>query len=285
MLRLWSRLPIVVRAVLAGAGMATAGVIPWVMFSKANGRFLIAFPWAVIPTALYLWVFWRWAQGAGPPRVTAEARRTSHRANAISGDLFGMAIFAGIVGFAALVPLLGVLSRLVTLNQAKDMGIPHGMPMVTVFFLLVMASIVAGVVEETAFRGYLQRPIERRHGPVVAILVTAVLFGLGHFRHHPDTVLATMPYYVAVAAIYGAMAYFTDSILPGLVLHVAGNVLVLNRLWMTGQGEWQLSAQAPSLIWDTGPDAAFWVSLTALILLGAAAIWAFAALAAVGRRA
>ena len=66
-----------------------------------------------------------------------------------------------------------------------------------------MASIVAGVVEEASFRGYMQGPIERRHGPVVAILVTGSVFGFAHFTH-PEVTLILMPYYLAVAAIYGA---------------------------------------------------------------------------------
>lgn len=39
------------------------------------------------------------------------------------------------------------------------------------------------ISEEASFRGYMQGPIERRHGPVVAILVTGTLFGLAHFTH------------------------------------------------------------------------------------------------------
>src|SRR5262245_10413912 len=69
-----------------------------------------------------------------------------------------------------------------------------GMPFVTLFLLLVMASVVAGVVEETAFRGYMQLPIERRHGPVAAILLNGVVFGFAHMAHHPAGVFVMLPY-------------------------------------------------------------------------------------------
>jgi hypothetical protein len=134
-------------------------------------------------------------------------------------------------------------------------------------------------VEEAAFRGYMQRPIERRHGPAIAILASGAYFGVGHFTHHPDSVLAMMPYYLAVAGIYGGLAYATDSILPGLVLHAGGDVLVLNRLWISGQSEWQLSAKAPELIWQTGPDAAFWGYLIAFVVAAGATLWLIAQLA------
>jgi hypothetical protein len=198
--------------------------------------------------------------------------------------VWATSLFAGMLGLIALMPLAGVLSRLVRLPaESQPIDAPPQMPFVTVFLLLVMASIVAGVVEEAAFRGYMQGPIERRHGPVVALLVSGVLFGLAHFTHHPDSVLAMMPFYLAVVAVFGGLAYLTNSILPGLVVHAGGDVFSLTRLWATGQPEWQVSSQPPQLIWETGPDAAFWGYLVAFIVLGGAALWGYATLAAVVR--
>ena len=37
---------------------------------------------------------------------------------------------------------------------------------------VVMSAVVGGLVEETSFGGCLQRPIEGRHGPVVAVFGT-----------------------------------------------------------------------------------------------------------------
>jgi hypothetical protein len=74
------------------------------------------------------------------------------------------------------------------------------------------------------------------------------------------------------------MAWATNSILPGLVLHAVGDVFVLTRWWISGKGEWQLTEAAPRLIWDTGADAAFWGALAAFLLLGALAMGIFAAL-------
>jgi membrane protease YdiL (CAAX protease family) len=284
MLTLWQRLPVIVRAVLAGGAVNTAGVIPWVLFVTANQKVLSSVPWAVVPTALYLWVFWRYLRGEGWPRSTAEARRASLRANPLSADVWGMSIFAGILGFAALVPLIGLMSRLVRMPaEAQSINVPPGMPFLTVFVLLVMASIVAGVTEEAAFRGYMQGPIERHHGPIVALLLSGSLFGLAHYTHHPDSMLAMMPFYLAVVAIYGGLAYLTNSILPSLVLHAGGDVFSLTRLWITGQPEWQVSSKPPTLIWETGADAAFWGYLAALFILGGAAVWAYATLASVVR--
>jgi membrane protease YdiL (CAAX protease family) len=133
-------------------------------------------------------------------------------------------------------------------------------------------------------RGYLQGPIERRHGPIVAILVTGILFGFLHFTH-PEVTLTLMPFYLSVAAIYGAVTYLTNSILPAIVLHAAGNVWSGLALLVTGQSEWQASPTPQPLIWETGADASFWFLVVALIVVGALAGWAYVMLADVARRA
>lgn len=212
MLTLWQRLPIVLRALLGGTAVAAAGTLPWAGLSVANQKYLVAVPWAVVVMAIYLWFLWRWLRGDGWPSTTSTSRRQSLRANTVEPEAFGLAIFAALIGFAALMPFAMLLGRLVTLNAATPIKLPDGMPFITGFLLIAMASIVAGVVEESAFRGYMQGPIERRHGPATAIVLTGALFGLAHFTHHPGlATLAVLPYYLLVAAIYGMMAYGTNS--------------------------------------------------------------------------
>ena len=282
MLSFWRRLPVFVRAVLTGLVVATMGTTPWAVLVSANTKHWPAVPWAVPPAALYLWLFWRYVQGAGWPRSTAEARRTNCRANPLSEDVWGMALFAGGLGLVAVVLFQRVLSRLATLPQQQDLD-PTRFPFVTVLLWVLMGSIVAGVVEEASFRGYMQGPIERRHGPVLAILATGSLFGFAHFTH-PEATLILMPFYLAVAAVSGALAYLTNSILPSMVLHAGGNILGAFDLFARGRSEWQASSNPNPLIWETDADASFWLSLVATLVVGAAAVWAYAKLATVARK-
>jgi membrane protease YdiL (CAAX protease family) len=273
---LWGRLPVVGRAVLSGFAVAVAGTAPWAALAATNVKYGSVVPWAVLPAALYLWLFWRWVQGAGWPRSTSEARRVSCRANALSDEVWGPALVAGLLGLATLVLSLRVVNRLVTLPAQRTVGLEH-LPLLTAIALVIMGSLVAGVVEESAFRGYMQGPIERRHGPVVAILLTGTLFGFLHFTH-PETTLTLMPFYLAVAVIYGALAYLTNSILPGVVLHASGNALGAIDLLARGQSEWQASATPALLVWESGPDASFWYSCVAATVVGAAAVRAYSIL-------
>lgn len=261
--------------------MATVGTLPWGLLAGLNLRHMPSVPWALVPATLFLWMFWGYARGDWWPRWTSEARRKSLRANPLPGEVWGAAMLAGVVGLVALVLMQRVMTRLVVLPQQQDVDITK-YPVLTVALLVAMGSIVAGVVEEGSFRGYMQGPIERRHGPVIAILVTGLLFGFAHFTH-PEVTVLLMPYYLAVAAIYGGLAYFTNSIFPSMVLHAGGNALAAIDLFARGQSEWQASSNPAPLIWETGTDASFWISLVAFLLVGSAAVWAYAGLAAVAR--
>jgi len=268
--------PVIVRAVLTGGIVAAAGTTPWALLVSANTKHWSGVPWAALPTGLYLWLYWRYVRGEGWPRSTAESRRTSCRANHLRRDVWGAALFAGVLGLASNVFLQRVMNRLVMLPQQQHPDISQ-FPFVTVLFWLLMSAIVAGVAEETSFRGYMQKPIEQRHGPVIAILVTGAVFGFAHFSH-PEVTAILLPYYLAAAAVYGALAYFTNSIFPSMVLHAAGNILSSADLFARGRSEWQASSTTSSLIWETGADASFWVSVVVLLAVGTGTVLAYAKL-------
>ena len=225
--------------------------------------------------AIYLWAYWKYIGGAWGPRDTAPTRREYLRANPLSATVWMMSIVAGLIGFGALLAFVSVMARVVELPALAAITAPAGMPRATMFALLVMASIVAGVTEEAAFRGYMQGPIERRYGVALAILVNGTAFGLLHCPNHQSDVFLMLPYYIAVSAVYGGLTWAANSILPALVLHAGGDVWSLGRLWMTGRPEWQLSPGTPSLIWDTGLDGAFLRAGAACIVLAGLTTWAY----------
>jgi membrane protease YdiL (CAAX protease family) len=175
------------------------------------------------------------------------------------------------------------MARLVSLPQQQDLD-PSKFPLATVLAWVIMGALVAGVVEETAFRGYMQRGIEQRQGPLVAILVTGSLFALGHFTH-PEIGLVLLPYHIAVAAVYGGLAYATNSIFPSLVLHTGGNMLSALSLFTQGRSEWQLGATPAPLVWESGVDVAFIVNVVAFLGVCLGTFLAYRALVAAGREA
>ena len=282
MFSLWKRLPAIIRAVITGLAVAGVGTTPWAVLVNANTKHWPGIPWAVVPTAFYMWLFWRYMRGAGWPSSTAEARRMSFRANPLPSEVWGKALLAGVLGLASLVLFMRVMNRLVRLPAQQAPDVSH-LPLATLFAYLLMSAIVAGVAEESAFRGYMQGGIERRHGPVVAILVTGGLFGLAHFWH-PEVGFILLPYYLAVATIYGALAYLTNSIYPSMVLHAGGNMLGSMDLFARGKAEWQAPAGPTPLIWQIGPDTSFWISCGLLVMVGTITVMAYAGLGSTARK-
>jgi membrane protease YdiL (CAAX protease family) len=199
----------------------------------------------------------------------------------VSGEVWGPAILAGVLGLASILLLQRIMSRLATLPQQEHPDIAQ-YPLLTVFLWLLTGGLVAGVAEEVSFRGFMQKPIEQRHGPVVAILITGILFGFAHFTH-PEVTFILLPYYIAVAAVYGALAYFTNSIYPSMILHAGGNVLGSLDLFSQSRSEWQASNTPTPLVWETGTDAGFWLSLLAFLVVGALTVLAYAGLRKVSR--
>ena len=267
----------IVFAVFTGIIVLLAGSLPWVaLLAAANLRIAPVAPWAILPMAAYLFCYWKFVGGRWGSKGRADLRRANLRANSLSADLWGASLAAGMVGFAAIMAMLILMSRLVNLPGSAPLTAPSGMPPITFFVLLVMSSIVAGVTEEAAFRGYMQGPIEREYGLVAAILINGTAFGLLHFPNHPTEVLMMLPYYIAVAAVYSGLTWAANSILPALVLHSGGDVWSLGRLWLSGRPEWQLQSEPVAVIWQTGVDQGFVIWAVVFVALAALTTWAYA---------
>lgn len=85
------------------------------------------------------------------------------------------------------------------------------------FALLVATVIVAPIVEELLYRGYLLGTLVARGWRVAAVLVSAVLFVTLHFE--PANLVASL----CLGFGTGICALRTRSIVPGIIVHVASN--------------------------------------------------------------
>lgn len=94
-------------------------------------------------------------------------------------------------------------------------------------------SICNALLEELAFRGIFFDAAESQSGPVVAILVTAVLFGYGHMGGYPPGPLGAL-----LAGIYGVALGWLRYISKGLGLpfisHIAADATIFAILARAG---------------------------------------------------
>jgi len=130
----------------------------------------------------------------------------------------------------------------------------------TIAVAVLVVGALSATCEELFFRGYLQRRLVLRFGPLVGVAVPALLFGLAHLDLHHALFALTFGMFV------GTAAWAADSIGPAIAAHAVNNTVSVLTL---------------VLGLDPGTDSAAgqW---TALVVGGAVA---FAALAWILKRA
>ena len=209
-------------ALLMGITIQVMGTLSWVTLMRLNLRLHPESPWAAATTGCGLIIMLVWLSGRGWPRSTSTFRRFHMRLwrpqpGAWSGDnlVTILGLIGAMVGLAVVYVLTGASRPPVDVSVYPTTA--------SRFSILLMGATVAGVVEETAFRGYMQSHLERI-GPTFAILVTSVAFTLLHATHGLTCLLAVAPGFFLASVVYGYLALKSGSILPGMAIHFAGDL-------------------------------------------------------------
>ena len=265
------RIPVIVRAIIVGLIVTSAASLPWGILVQANLRAATALPWAAALMVAYLFVYLGYLNGWGWPRSTGAFRKDSLRAISLPLRVWGWSLLSGISAFASSIALLLVVRRMIPWPVAAEEYPARLSPLFIVVTLLVSAA-VAGVSEESGFRGYMQRILEGRYGPTTAILLSSVVFGLAHLTHGLRPV--PLLFDAVWGALYGILAYLSGSIIPGMILHSSLDFIEFLVAWR------RVLPLRP-LVWQSGPDHHFWGTCAAAIILALVAVWAFRCLAAI----
>jgi membrane protease YdiL (CAAX protease family) len=149
-------------------------------------------------------------------------------------------VLSGIACWIGALPLVGLglllTLGLMRLQQALRGGVPLGptdMPTHPIAGevaeggwairaqVFVLAAVVAPLVEETMFRGFLYRHVRGKFGPLLAAVVVSFLFAV----IHPQGVVA-VPVLMALAIAFSLVREWRGSLLPGMVAHGVHNGLV-----------------------------------------------------------
>lgn len=209
-------------AFLMGLSIQIVGTVSWVALIRLNVREYPESPWAAVTTGGGLVLMLLWLSGRGWPHRRSAFRRFHLRLwrpqpGAWSGDnlVAILGLIGAMVGLSVVYVLIGAMRPPVDVSPYPTTAIR--------FSLLLMGPTVAGVVEETAFRGYMQSHLERID-PTFAILVTSAVFTLLHATHGLVYLLTVAPGFFLASVVYGYLALKSGSIVPGMALHVAGDL-------------------------------------------------------------
>ncbi|HMA33863.1 MAG TPA: type II CAAX endopeptidase family protein [Chloroflexia bacterium] len=268
------RLPAVVWSGLLAFGLTVVAGGIWTVLLVANLTTSPALPWAPGVMALLLWGMWQYLGGHGGPPGTAAARRRYLRATPVSRPVFAWAVLAGGLAIVALAGYWIVLVQLVPIpgHVLPDYS---RYPLLTVVLVLGMSALVSALAEEAGFRGYFQGVLERTGRGPAAIVLAALLIAPAHALTQGFG-WPTMLWYFAVDVMFGVLAYLTQSILPGSVVHILGLLTFFTLVWPADPQRGR--------VWETGADSWFWLYAAQALLGTVLALLAFRRLAWVTQR-
>lgn len=263
------RTPTIIWAGVLAFGLTIVAGGIWTALLIANLATTPAIPWAVVVMAVLLWLMWWYLGGHGEPRSTKQARSRALRARRVPIPAFTWALVAGLLSIVALAGLWLVLFQLAKLPP-RSLTDYSKYPTLTIALVLVMASLVSALAEEAGFRGYFQGMLERRMGALAAIFIAALVIAPAHALTQ-GFVWPTLLFYLCVDILFGAMAYLTQSIIPGTIIHVIGLLTFFTLVW-SGDAMRQVVTLGNATTW-------FWIHTAQVIIFATLAIVAFRQLA------
>ena len=241
-----------------------AGLV-WCALIYANMRVAYAVPWCLPALCAFLYLLWRYLRGEGWPRSTSRRRRELLRANPVPPAAYGWSAVAGLLAVLSLAGFWILMFRLVPMHP--NLLLPGRFNSSPLFAaaVLVGASLLAPIVEESAIRGYLQKALEQDFSAVSAVVISSLVFSLAHVTQ--GVVWPKLLFYFLVGIAFGSLALLNDSILPVIPVHIAGDLIFFLFVWPYDQTR--------TLIWQSGTDLWFWLPVIQTIAFGAASVFAF----------
>jgi membrane protease YdiL (CAAX protease family) len=214
----------------------------------------LAVPLAVIAEGIFLALYLWWAAGGGPPRGTQAVCATAFRRCTLSRRQWSWGIIAALFFAATIHSSIALLFRLVSFPMAAfrhgyDFSFIPSLPLK--WLAVVVSAISAAICEETGFRGYMQRPIEQRHGAPIAILISSLFFLALHLTKAWAT-LGMIPIVFGAGVLLGLLAWSSESLIPGMIGHAMMDIGLFAYWWTGIAGDFTLRPIA-----ETGLDQPF----------------------------
>ncbi|HEY2678649.1 MAG TPA: type II CAAX endopeptidase family protein [Steroidobacteraceae bacterium] len=249
----------IVRALIVGllVGMIAANVWPLLLLN-------LGMPIAAVAEVVFLSAYIWWVAGGGPPRSLKAARADNFRVRSLSAAQWTWGLIAAVTFAATIHASIVLLFRIVpfpaaAFHRGYDFSFiaSHQMQWVA----CIVSALSAGVCEETGFRGYMQRPIEKRSGPLVAIFISSLAFMLIHMTKD-WALIGMVPIVFGAGVLLGVLAYASGTLIFGILGHWFMDIGLFAYWWTQIAGTFP---QRP--ISETGVDTAACVEILVFAVL------------------
>jgi hypothetical protein len=246
----------------------------WSALITVNLRTTPTLPWAVVVMAGLLTLYWKYLGGSFPPRRTSETRRRNLRANRVPLAVFAWAILAGSLAIVALTGVWILLAQIIRMpgNVLPPMG---NLPWAIVVLAVGMGALISPICEQAGIWGYGQVMLRREFTASTSVVLSALIFAVAPHPPFQVPLLPKIAFFFLTGVTFAVLAELTNSILPGLVVHVLGLLAFFTLIWPNDP--------ARPLVKDAGPNFWFFAHMAQALVFALLAIFAFSRLARVSR--
>ena len=229
--RIWMRVPLILRSILIGFGVSSLGIGIWSIVSLN-----ITGPWSVLLMGAILFFFWKYFSGHWKPSNTKVFRQFCARETKLKRPVWIWALGAAFLIVLLLNASLIVTFRLVEFQPEvfKNLSFINDFPPIQTWSIIIGISMVAGICEEIGYRGYLQKPLEQKYGPVVAITISSLIFVAIHVHQAWLYSILVAAFFISI--LIGYLAYATNSLIPGIIAHFSWDIIMSSYWWSDVMG-------------------------------------------------
>jgi membrane protease YdiL (CAAX protease family) len=261
-------LPNTLRAIIAGFLIAATAANVWLLLLLNLGVQLAAGT-EIVFLSLFLW----WARGGGPPSAARSTRAKSFRSTKLTSKQWLWSLIAAFFVAATVHACIFLLFRF-TPYPAE--AFRHGYDLSFIpsrslrWAAVIVSAASAAICEEVGFRGFMQQPIEQRHGARVAIFISSFFFLALHLTKAWASV-GMLPIVFGAGVLLGLLAWSGRSLIPGIIGHFVMDVGLFAYWWTGIAGDFTAHP-----ITETGVDSPFLITcctFTISLVVALLAIW------------
>ena len=254
--RFWMKLPLIVRSILIGFGVATIGIGIWIIVVMS-----IPLPWSIVTMGVILILYWMYFSGKWNPSNTQAFRRFCMRQLNLKRQVWIWGLGAAFFIFLFLNAIFILTFRIVEFQPEifKTFSYINDLPTWQAWSVIFGVSMVAGICEEIGYRGYMQAPLEQKYGPIASISITSLVFVVAHL--HQAWAGGILVQIFVISFMIGYLAYSTNSLIPGIIAHVSFDIINVSYWWSDVLGNFERKP-----IGITGVDSHFIITISVVLL-------------------
>jgi membrane protease YdiL (CAAX protease family) len=230
-----SKFLIVLKALVIGCFVAFFGISLWTIDFT-----YVPMPLSLLVMLFILWLYLKYFSGSWYPKQTQEIRRMNFRAVRLTTPVLKWSLVAALLFVILFESSLVVTFRLIPFPETafkSQYKILNTFPLWMGWSAVIVSSLVAGICEETGFRGYIQVPLENKLGPTAAIIFSSLFFFLVHLsKTWAPTIL---PHIFIGGFLLGLLAYSSGSLIPGIIAHTLMDICNFSYWWTSIAGNFE----------------------------------------------